>query len=101
MKHVLVQPPMALPTENLRARSIRTSVEAGVALVVIDAPPVNALDVRGWFDLAETITALGRDASVRALVLAAEGKGFCAGVDIKEIQRSEGHTALLAANRGC
>lgn len=35
------------------------------------------------------------------MVLAAEGRGFNAGVDIKEMQRTEGHTALVGANRGC
>jgi len=34
-------------------------------------------------------------------VLAAAGRGFCAGVDIKEMQRTAGHDALLGANRGC
>ena len=34
-------------------------------------------------------------------ILAAEGRGFCAGVDIKEMQRVPGHAALLGANRGC
>jgi len=38
---------------------------------------------------------------VRAVILAAEGRGFNAGVDIKEIQRSEGYEALIGANRGC
>jgi len=31
----------------------------------------------------------------------AEGRGFNAGVDIKEMQRTSGFDALLAANRGC
>ncbi len=36
---------------------ISTSVGAdGIAEVVMDAPPVNALPVAGWFDLAEAIT---------------------------------------------
>jgi enoyl-CoA hydratase len=35
------------------------------------------------------------------VVLRAEGKGFNAGVDIKEIQASHGFDALLGANRGC
>ncbi|CUM36056.1 Probable enoyl-CoA hydratase EchA20 [Streptomyces venezuelae] len=35
------------------------------------------------------------------MVLAAGGRGFNAGVDIKEIQRTTGHDALLGANRGC
>src|SRR4051812_431852 len=72
-----------------------------VAQVVIDYPPVNALPVRGWFDLADALTAAGRDPDVHAVVLSAEGRGFCAGVDIKEMQRTPGHDALLGANRGC
>jgi enoyl-CoA hydratase len=73
----------------------------GIAEVVIDFPPVNAVPVQGWFDLAETIAAAGADPGVRAVVLAADGRGFCAGVDIKEMQRTPGHAALLGANRGC
>ena len=73
----------------------------GVAEVVLDFPPVNALPVRGWFDLAVAVTAAGADAAVRAVVIAAEGRGFCAGVDIKEMQRTPGHGALVGANRGC
>jgi enoyl-CoA hydratase len=73
--------------------------DAGVAEVVIDYPPVNALPARGWFDLADAVTAAGREAGV--VVLAANGRGFCAGVDIKEMQRTEGHVALIQAIRGC
>ena len=72
-----------------------------MAEVVIDFPPVNALPVRGWFDLADAITAAGADPQVRAVILAAEGRGFCAGVDIKEMQRTPDHEALVGANRGC
>lgn len=64
-------------------------------------PPVNALTVAGWFELARTIRALGEDSSVRVLVLRAEGRGFNAGVDIKEMQAQKGHDALIGANRGC
>lgn len=73
----------------------------GIAEVVIDFPPVNALPVQGWFDLATAMTASGEDPDVRAVVLAATGRGFCAGVDIKEMQRTSGHDALIGANRGC
>ncbi|MFE3162197.1 enoyl-CoA hydratase family protein [Streptomyces sp. NPDC059224] len=77
-----------------------SSPEKGVALVTVDHPPVNALPVRGWSALAEAVTAAGRDPGTRCVVLAARGRGFNAGVDIKEIQAS-GHEALLGANRGC
>jgi enoyl-CoA hydratase len=73
----------------------------GVAEVVMDNPPVNALDVAGWHELAKVVTALGEDPSVHVLVLRAEGRGFNAGVDIKEMQRTPGHEALVGANRGC
>src|SRR5581483_11475621 len=77
------------------------TVSEGIAEVVMDHPPVNALTVAGWFELAEVITALGHDRDVRVVVLRAEGRGFNAGVDIKEMQSTEGFTALVGANRGC
>ncbi|MFB6824774.1 enoyl-CoA hydratase family protein [Streptomyces virginiae] len=78
-----------------------SSPDKGIALVTVDFPPVNALPVQGWYDLADTLRAAGRDPEIRCVVLAAEGRGFNAGVDIKEMQRDTGHTALVGANRGC
>jgi enoyl-CoA hydratase len=72
----------------------------GVTQVTLDFPPVNAPTVRGWFDLAEAVLAAGDDPSTHVVVLRAEGRGFCAGVDIKELQTG-GHEALIGANRGC
>src|SRR6476661_5693919 len=74
---------------------------SGIAEVVMDNPPVNALTVAGWFELADIVTALGEDPNVRVVVQRAEGRGFNAGVDIKEMQATEGHDALIGANRGC
>ena len=51
--------------------------------------------------VADTITALGRDKNVRVVVLRAEGRGFNAGVDIKEMQNTQGFDALIGANKGC
>jgi enoyl-CoA hydratase/carnithine racemase len=75
--------------------------DSGIAEIVVDSPPVNALTVAGWFELADAVTAAGRDASTRVVVLRAEGKGFNAGVDIKEMQNTSGFDALLGANKGC
>src|SRR5438067_9578778 len=77
------------------------TVTDGIAEVVMDNPPVNALTVAGWFELADLVRALGADPAVRVVVLTAEGRGFNAGVDIKEMQATEGYTALVGANRGC
>jgi enoyl-CoA hydratase len=72
-----------------------------VTVVTIDFPPVNALPVQGWFDLADAVRAAGRDPSTHVVVLRAEGRGFCAGVDLKQMQRTAGFDALIGANRGC
>jgi enoyl-CoA hydratase len=80
---------------------ITHTVDAGIAEIVMDNPPVNALTVAGWFELAATVRGLGDDAAVRVVVLRAEGKGFNAGVDIKEMQATDGFDALVGANRGC
>ncbi len=80
---------------------ITSTFADGIAEVVMDNPPVNALEVAGWHELARVVRAHGDDPRVRVVILAAEGKGFNAGVDIKEMQRTTGHEALLGANRGC
>ncbi|MFJ4789181.1 enoyl-CoA hydratase family protein [Streptomyces sp. NPDC088794] len=72
----------------------------GIAIVTVDFPPVNALPVQGWFALAEAVRAAGRDPRTRCVLLTAEGRGFNAGVDIKELQ-AKGPSALVGANRGC
>ena len=81
---------------------VRTELSGnGVAEIIMNNPPVNAMPVAGWFDIAGQVTDAGRNPEVRAVILRAEGRGFNAGVDIKEMQRTEGFTALLGVNRGC
>ncbi len=77
------------------------TVEPGIVSVTVNYPPVNAIPSRGWFELGDAITAAGRDRSTHVVILRAEGRGFNAGVDIKEMQNTEGFTALIDANRGC
>ena len=73
----------------------------GIAEITVDYPPVNAIPVAGWFELAAILTAAGNNPDTRAVILRAEGRGFNAGVDIKEMQSTEGFESLLGANRGC
>jgi len=81
--------------------SVGVRTADGIAEVIIDFPPVDALPVQGWRDLAAAVAAAGAESATRTVILAAEGRGFCAGVDIKEMQRTEGHAALIGANQGC
>ena len=82
--------------------TIAHEVTDGVAEVVMSNPPVNALDVARLVRArAPDPRAWGTTRRCAWSILAAEGQGFNAGVDIKEMQRAEGHEALLGANRGC
>lgn len=73
----------------------------GIRVITMDAPPVNALTVRGWFHVATALDEASADPATKVVILRAEGKGYNAGVDIKEMQRTEGFEALLGANKGC
>ena len=79
--------------------AIDTAVNEGIAEVVINNPPVNALDSAGWFEFAAAVTSLGARDDVRCMVIRAEGRGFQAGVDIKELA-ADG-TKIVDVNRGC
>jgi len=73
----------------------------GIRVITMDHPPVNALTVQGWYDVAAALDEAGRDQATHVVVLRAEGRGFNAGVDIKEMQNTSGFDALLGANKGC
>ena len=79
--------------------AFRTDLADGIAELVIDNPPVNALTTKGWADLARAIQRLGVDEAVRVLVIRAEGRGFQCGVDVKEL--AEDGSLIVEANRGC
>ena len=73
----------------------------GILVVTMAHPPVNALPVRAWFDLADVLNGVAANPAVTVVILRAEGRGFNAGVDIKEMQNTTGFDALIGANKGC
>jgi len=75
--------------------------ESGVVEIVLDFPPVNALPIGGWHALATELRAVTPEARVVVLRAGTEVRGFCAGVDIKELQRGPRHLALVDVNRAC
>ncbi len=80
------------------SKPFTTTIADGIAEMILDHPPVNAFDSAGWFAIAGEIDALGADEAVRVIVIAAAGKGFCAGVDIKELAADA--TRIVDVNRG-
>jgi len=79
--------------------SIKTSITEGIAEIVLDCPPVNALTSTQWLDLAINIDDLAHNNDVRVMVISAQGKGFCAGADIKELQVDP--SKITDVNDGC
>ena len=77
---------------------IRTEIHDRIGEVILDHPPVNALDSVLWNQLPEIITATGRNPDVRCVLIRSEGKGFCGGVDIKEMQAHP--ERIVELNRG-
>ena len=69
----------------------------GVAVITIDRPQVlNALDVPAKERLGDIWQEIADDAEMRVAVLTGAGeKAFCAGSDIKEINRTGQKLALL------
>jgi enoyl-CoA hydratase len=81
------------------SKPFKTSIsKTGVAEMILDKPPVNAFDSAGWFAIADEIDDLGENDAVRVIVVAAEGKGFCAGVDIKELAADS--SKIVDVNKG-
>lgn len=68
---------MTIPTFE----GLRVQVDGTVAILEIARPPANYFDRPLIAAIADTIDALAADGSARAVVLASEGKHFCAGAN--------------------
>ncbi|MDA8483255.1 enoyl-CoA hydratase family protein [Pseudomonas resinovorans] len=80
------------------ATPFHVSLDNGIAEMVFDHPPVNAFDSKGWAAIAAELERLGELPEVRVILIRAEGRGFCAGVDIKELA-ADGNL-IVAVNKG-
>ncbi|HTJ46428.1 MAG TPA: enoyl-CoA hydratase family protein [Kofleriaceae bacterium] len=81
--------------------NVTTTVDdSGIAEVVVERPPVNALGIADWQAIADALIGIGRE--TRVVILSAVGRGWNAGVDIKELHAAaDQHAALVAVNRAC
>src|SRR4051812_16647344 len=66
---------------------VRIQDARGVATLTLNRPQAfNALSEAMLADLQREFDAIASDESVRVVVIAAEGKAFCAGHDLKEMR---------------
>lgn len=80
------------------SKPFSTTISDGIAEMILNQPPVNAFNSAGWFAIAREIDDLGENDAVRVILIAAEGRGFCAGVDIKELAADP--QCIVAVNKG-
>ncbi len=66
---------------------VDVAMQDGVAVLTLDAPPVNALSAALRRDIAAAVQAADADPDVRALVLIGAGRGFSGGADITEFSK--------------
>src|SRR5262245_36125581 len=66
--------------------TVKLTREGGIAVLTLSRPPVNALGRKLVEEIGSAVAALESDPALRALIVAAEGKAFCAGADLKERQ---------------
>jgi 3-hydroxyacyl-CoA dehydrogenase len=65
-------------------KAVSYSMNGDIAVVMIDSPPVNAVNQAVRAGLKHVFTELRGDAGIKAIVLGCAGKTFVAGADIKE-----------------
>lgn len=73
---------------------------SGVLEIVLDVPPVNAIDIGSLNELVEIVAGIDQRDEVRAVVLRGDGRGFVGGGDVKEVQRLPGHEGILGQAHG-
>jgi len=81
--------------------AVTSTTQDGITEIVMSHPPVNALTVGDTWAIKDAFVAASNDPGVRAVILTAEGKGFNAGIDIKEMQSVEGFEHLLGSSDAC
>lgn len=74
--------------------------DGGILEAVISRPPVNAFSIGLLDKLAELLRTLDGHEGVRCVLIRAEGKGFCGGGDVKEVERLEGFEGILGQAQG-
>jgi 3-hydroxyacyl-CoA dehydrogenase/enoyl-CoA hydratase/carnithine racemase len=77
-------------------KTIRIEIEQGIAVLLMDNPPVNQLSDHFSGEIAEAITSAFQDSEVQAIVLTGSGNNFIAGADLKEIYHVKEKDQLLS-----
>ena len=79
---------------------IRQTLNDGILTLVIDRPPVNAFSIGLLAEMKSLLDGVAERPEVHVVVIRAEGRGFCAGGDVKEVQTLPGFEGILGQTVG-
>jgi len=74
------------------SEDIQVTKQGHVATIEIQRPPLNYFDLTLIRDIADALDCIDADAGVRAVILAAQGKAFCAGANFDGSAQDAGRT---------
>jgi len=80
-------------------KDIQVSLDQHVALIEIQRPPNNFFDLSLICDIADALEALDKDDNCRVVVLAAQGKHFCAGADFSKRNTNDNREDTKSSGR--
>ena len=83
-----------MTVDRQAAAAVRVEIDRGIGLLLLDRPPVNALDLAAQRALHSAAARVAADPDVRAVVLYGGPTIFSAGADIKEMARMT-HAEML------
>ena len=82
--------------------AVHETIDDGIAILTMDNPPVSALNITDAYFIAEKIRSYSnQESDIKVVLIRSSGNGFCAGVDIKEIQELPENEGILKANHSC
>ena len=81
--------------------AVAFELEGRVARVVLDRPPLNIVDLTTARELVLALEHAKRETGLSAVVLAARGRDFCAGVDVRDHLPDRGAEMIRTFDRAC
>jgi enoyl-CoA hydratase/carnithine racemase len=85
---------MVSGTETFRLEVDRTH---GIGTIIIERPPLNALDLASWGSLSTAVSAAASDPDCRAVIVRGAGRAFAAGAEVGELLEWDSDEAAAAS----
>ena len=81
--------------------AVAFELKGRVARVILDRPPLNVVDLATVRELVAALERASAERGLSAVVLAARGRAFCAGVDVRDHLPDRGAEMIHTFDRAC